>query len=328
MELVEDDVLHEVGLHVEADGCLVARLLVEVVEPAHHLGDGGLAHEAVDEVEFPLVAPPEAARLEVVGLGTLERGVGVAHQIVVFAELGQLLVADPLGAEDGAVADGVVHHLLLPGAVAHEPGGRFGLLLGPLLLPDRLPVGIYGAHLRDVHARRVDDVLQHAGFGDEVAHHDEAATAGVEGAKQCLLDPCGEVCHAGLVAAELVIVEVIDNDVVGPALLVAQSAGALSASTGEEGHLTAGDKLAVGPHADVLLLAVVGNQALVVLQLGLDVAEERAGRVLRFTHHDHHVDEPLRLKDEPQRDEDVEVGRFSMATRPLEDRLEVGRILH
>ena len=49
--------------------------------------------------------------------------------------------------EDGTLVDGVVHHLLLPGPVAHEVGILLSLLLGPFLFPYRIALVIHRADL-------------------------------------------------------------------------------------------------------------------------------------------------------------------------------------
>ena len=133
--------------------------------------------------------------------------------------------------------------------------------------------------------------------------------------------------HASGVAAELVVVEVVDDDVVGSGLALAQSARRLSAPAGEEIGAVFGGELAVGPVADGHLLAVVGNDALVVLELGLDVAQQSVGGVFAFSHDDHEIDEPPGLELEPQGQEDVEVCGLGVSARPLEHGLEVGRVL-
>ena len=151
-ELVQDHVLHEVRLHEELHGHRVACALVEVIKPPHHLADRSLAHEGIDKMQFRANLSPQAARLVVVGSGRFERRVGVAHQHVVLFELGQTLVANPLSTEDGAVHDRVVHHLLLPGTVAHEVAVSLCLLLRPLLFPYRLAVSVHRLYLGEEHA--------------------------------------------------------------------------------------------------------------------------------------------------------------------------------
>ena len=65
---------------------------------------------------------------------------------------------NPLIPEDGAVDDGVVHHLLVPCPVADELSIGLCFLLGPLLAPYRLPVLIDGLNLREEDPMRVSDV--------------------------------------------------------------------------------------------------------------------------------------------------------------------------
>ena len=307
-ELVKDHVLHEVRLHIEPHRRGVPGPLVQVVEPADHLPDRGLPDEAVDEVELGPGLPPEAARLVVVGRGGPERRVGVADQGVVPRQPRQPLPADPLVPEDGAVHYRVVHHLLLPRPVSHEVPVFLSLPPRPLLPPDGVAVAVDGLYLREDHAPRPGDVVQDGVLADEVPDHYEAPAPHVEGAEEGLLDPVGHLADPALVAAELVVVEVVDDDVVGPGLPVPESSRRLPAPAGEELHPGVRPELAVQPRAAVFLLPEVGGEPAVGLQLRLYVAEQADGAVLRLADHDHKVDEPPRLEHQPERQEYVEVG--------------------
>ena len=78
---------------------------------------------------------PESRGLVVVGRCGLEGRVGIANEAVVGAQGRETLEAYPLGSEDGAREDRIVHHLLLPGAVAYEVAISLRLLTCPFLLP-------------------------------------------------------------------------------------------------------------------------------------------------------------------------------------------------
>ena len=172
-------------------------------------------------MQFRANLSPQAARLVVVGSGRFERRVGVAHQHVVLFELGQTLVANPLRTEDGAVHDRVVHHLLLPCAVAHEVAVSLCLRFRPLLLPHWFAVSVHRLYLGEKHALCARDVVEHRVLADKVAHHDEASTTHIERTEERLLHPVRKVMHQLLVAAQLVIVQVVDDDVVRTSLTVA-----------------------------------------------------------------------------------------------------------
>ena len=171
-------------------------------------------------------------------------------------------------------------------------------------------------------------VGQYRVLTDEVAHHDEAAASHVEGTEQCLLDPIREFPDTPLITAEFVVIQVIDDDIVRSCFTLTQTARRLSTAHGQELHAVSCGELALHPVAERHLFTVIGDDALVVLELRLDVPQETVGTVLGLADDHHEVDEPFRLEHEPQWHEDVEVGGFGMTTRPHEDRLKVRRALH
>ena len=134
--------------------------------------------------------------------------------------------------------------------------------------------------------------------------------------------------HQLLVAAQLIVVQVIDDDVVRTSLTVAQTTGRLTATAGKELHTTLGLELALLPATVILLLPEVSDEPLVVFQLCLDVAEQSVGIVLRLAHDHHKVDEPLRLEHQPERRENIKVRRFGMTAWPHEHRLQVRRVAY
>lgn len=95
-----------------------------------------------------------------------------------------------------------------------------------------------------------------------------------------LLHPVREIMHALLVAAELIVVEVVDDDVVRAALAVAQASWRLSPSACEELHAVRSLELSVLPRCAPALPSEVGDDALVVFQLRLYVPEQAYGGVL------------------------------------------------
>lgn len=82
-ELVEDGVLHEIGLHVPLYGyALPDTPFVQVIEPAHHFGDAALPYERFDVPQLRPDFSPQLGGLVVVLRRTFERGVDIQHQFV------------------------------------------------------------------------------------------------------------------------------------------------------------------------------------------------------------------------------------------------------
>ena len=65
-----------------------------------------------------------------------------------------------------------------------------------------------------MHALCGTDVGQDGCLGYEVSDHEEAATSYIECTEESLLDPVGEFLYTAFVAAELIIIEVIDDNIV------------------------------------------------------------------------------------------------------------------
>ena len=182
-----------------------------------------------------------------------------------------LLVAYPVVTEDGSVLDGIVHHLLLPGAISHKCCSFFCLLFGPFLFPYRLTVLIHSFNLGHIHTLGGCDVCQYGVLGYEVTHHNEATATYVKSTEQGFFHPIGKVFYSLLVTAKLIIIQVVNHDVVRSCLLVSQTTGRLSATTGEECHIGLCYELTFLPVAHSLLLPEVSNDALVELQFRLNV---------------------------------------------------------
>ena len=168
-------------------------------------------------------------------------------------------------AEDRAVVDRVVHHLLVPGAIADKISVCLGFLTGPLLLPDRIPVLIHSLDLRHIYAACGAHIGQDGTFGYKVAYHYKAAATDIQGAEKSLLDPIGQILHALFISAQLVIVKVIDHDIVRARLAVTQTAWRLTATYGEKLGTALGLEFALGPFSEILLLTEVRDDALVEL---------------------------------------------------------------
>ena len=105
--------------------------------------------------------------------------------MVVLLKRQDLFPFDPLPFEDTTLGNGVVHHFLLPKAVAHEGLHLFCLLAGPFLFPDRISVCIDGLDFREGHALGLRDLLQYRILANEVSHHDKAATSNVKRPEEC-----------------------------------------------------------------------------------------------------------------------------------------------
>ena len=105
--------------------------------------------------------------------------------------------------------------------------------------------------------------------------------------------------HEFVVATELVVVEVVDDDVVGSRLTVAQTTRRLSTTAGKELDTALRLELTLLPAAFVLLLSEVGDEPLVVFELSLDVAKESVGIVFGLADNDHEIDEPFGLEHQP-----------------------------
>ena len=230
-------------------------------------------------------------------------------------------------AEDGAVLDGIVHHLFLPCPVSHEVAVFLRLLLRPLLLPYRIAVTVNRFDFRHIYSFGSCNVGQHGGLGNEVSYHDEASAPHIQRAKKCLLHPIGKVFDTFLVAAKLVVIEVVDDYVIRACLTFAQAAWRLSASAGQELDAGLCRKLPFLPVTDAFLLSEIGDEPLVEFQFRLYVREQAYGAVLAFSDDHHEIDEPLGLEHQPERHEDVEMGGLGMAARPFEYCLQVRGVL-
>lgn len=67
-------------------------------------------------------------------------------------------------------------------------------------------------------------VSEYGVFSYEVADHDKSPSSPVECSEQCFFHPVGESCDACGAFAQFVVVEVVDDDIVGSVGAVAQSA--------------------------------------------------------------------------------------------------------
>ncbi len=83
----------------------------------------------------------------------------------------------------------------------------------------------------------------------------------------------------------------------------------------------------LGPCAGAFLLTEIRDDALVIFKLGLNVGKQTVGTVLTLAYNDHKVDQPFRLEHQPQRQENVEMGRFCMSSRPFEHRFQIRGVL-
>ena len=128
-----------------------------------------------------------------------------------------------------------------------------------------------------------------------------------------------------LVTAELVIVKVIDDDVVGTSLALTQSTRRLATAHGEELHAGGCLELTCRPQSEVLLQSEVSDDALIIFQFCLNISEQPVCAVLRLAYHNHEIDEPFGVQHQPERHKDVEGRGLGMTARPHEDRFQVRR---
>ncbi len=315
-ELVKEDLLEEVGLYVVgANGVGRYNLLVEVIEPTDHFGHGTLADESREAMQIRPCLAPQLYGLVVVAGGGLERGVAIAHEIVVLGETERSAPTYPVVAEDAALRDGVVHLLALERDISHEPFLGAYLLDSPLCRPRRFAVFVDGIDLRDHHAVGSHEVGENRVFADKVADHAETATATVERAEQGFFYPLCEPRHAVGVVYKFVVVEVIYHDIVRAVLLVTKTTRRLAATASEESATVGGYELSCLPRPCNFLHPEVGYIALVELELRLYVAEERLCIVLALAdkHHEVQFFEGFEIHGNA----DIEMDGLRVASRPL-----------
>ena len=85
-----------------------------------------------------------------------------------------------------------------------------------------------------MHTLCLADIRQHRGLRYQVTDHNEASTPHVECAEECFLHPVRHLAYAARVAAEFVVVKVVDDDVAGVGLTLVQTARRLPAPAGKE----------------------------------------------------------------------------------------------
>ena len=96
-----------------------------------------------------------------------------------------------------------------------------------------------------------------------------AAVRLVETSHQVLEQPFHPLAHDAVVVDVLFIIDVIHDDVIGAAFLLADTARVLAETEAHESHAVGGEELAGRPVALLITVAVIVDEALVVLQLGL-----------------------------------------------------------
>ncbi len=206
---------------------------------------------------------------------------------MVFGEGERFLISYPFGSEDCTGGDGVVHHLFFPSAVSYECAVCFGFLPRPFIRPDGVAVGGDCFDDGDEYAFGSGDISEDGSFGDKVSDHDEASASYIECAEESFFDPVGHFADAPFVAAEFIVVEVVDNDIVGSCFAVSESARRLSASASEELYTGGGFELSFRPRGVAFLESVVGDEALVVFEFGLNIAQEPDRAVFGFADDNH-----------------------------------------
>ena len=171
--------------------------------------------------------------------------------------------------EDGAVCDGVVHHLLFPCPVTDKILVCLCLFLSPFFSPYRVPVAVNSLYLGHMNTFGSGNIGKHRVFGDKVADHDKTATANVERTEQSLLHPIGQILYTLFIPAYLVIVQVVDDNIIRASLAVTETTGRLSTANSKELGTALGLEFSLKPRTEVFLLAEVGNQFLVEFKFGL-----------------------------------------------------------
>ena len=319
-ELVEHQVLHEVGLHVVENRHAPVHEVHHRIMPGHHLRHGGLCGKGLQHVEVAVGRfADQHGGLVVGGGGVLEGGVGVAHQLPVLPQREHFSVPDVLCTEDGALGHRVVHILFLEVALAGEIAQGTDLFEGVVLAPRWFPFLVKDVDHGVVDARSLGDAGENGILGDAVAHEDEPAASRLHCPEQCRQHPFGGFAHTLFVEHHLIVVNIVDDDVVGSPSPVLDATGRLAATERGEVAVVGGGELAFRPVALLDLLAEVVNVEVVVRQFLLKICEEARGGILAFPHQHHCVELPLRLDLEPQGDEHAHVGGLGVATCPLEN---------
>ena len=274
-KLVEKNLLQEVRLYIiGADRVGDSDLLVEVIEPPDHLGDRALPDESGEAMEVSPGLAPKFNGLVVVSGGRLKGGVAVADEIVIAGKREGSAISYPIIAEDRSLGDGIVHQFALERDVTHKRFLLAYLLDSPFSRPRWFAVAVYGVDFGNDHALGGHKIGEDGIFTDKITDHTETATATVESAEKCLLDPLGETGDTVGIVDKLVIVKVIYNDIVRAAAFVAETTRRLAATACEKGAAVGSNELARFPRTHHFLSAEIGNVALVELQLRLNVAEE------------------------------------------------------
>ena len=145
-ELVHQQVLNEIGLHVIPDG-RIPHKVAYLVMPPHHDRHLRLVGVSLYDMELPLFGQPHQKRgLEVVFRRRFERRVGIRDDCAVFPQGKHLAVADILPLENGPFVQRVVHVFLLkaPFADFHSQVVDFRQLV--ILPPGRFPFFVEGIH--------------------------------------------------------------------------------------------------------------------------------------------------------------------------------------
>ena len=166
-----------------------------------------------------------------------------------------------------------MHHFALPCRVAHEVRIRLRFFLRPFFRPRRITVFVDRVNNRELDILNRRDVSQYHVLRESVSDHQEAPAPHVQRPEERLLHPLRAFPYAFFVARHFVIIEVVDNDVIGPLRLLLQPTRRLPATDGKPLCAAGRGELASLPVACIFLCSEVGNQTLVVFELCLQVAE-------------------------------------------------------
>nr|DAE63456.1 MAG TPA: hypothetical protein [Caudoviricetes sp.] len=308
-------------------------VFVEVVEPCGTLGAGATAEVDVDDVVLaPYFADKEHG---FVVSGGFVGKVAVEAKAVVLLEGEHLSPYDIFVAEDGTVLNVDVHELAHEGTIRDvgkllTPVGGIGFL-GPfggevvevLDGADFEKIVVCGvAVLKGLLLFLQEKLVEAVGDAvlvEVVVGVDKAVGGigvGVEGSPDVFGDELDGFAHEAVVVDVAFVVDVVDDDVVRTVFVFAGTTGGLHEAEGGELDTVDGGEIAIGPVAVLESLAVVVEDALVVLELRLKGTQKLAGLGFGFADEEHVVEVAL-YQIEEKRDAHVYVHGFGGGAVPL-----------
>ena len=327
-ELVEEQVLHESRLHFVPHR-VVPDVIVGVVVPFDHRRDLRLVGIGFQHVVFALGRDAdEHRRLEVGRRRRLERRVGVADDCAVFPHAQHLSEADVLLLENGSRIDGVVHVFALETPLAHDAAHFGDLPQRVVLRPGRKALSVERIDDGMVEMRIIRQGADDRRAADPVAYDGQASAPHRHRSEQGRQQPVHRFAHAPGIAHQLVVVDVVHRDIIGPQPALLDASRRLSASQRDEQIACGRRELAVRPYSRSPLIAEICIIEVVGLQLRLQVAQQAPGGFLAFRHQNH--DQRLRvgLDLQPERLQERNMRGLGVPARPLEQAAGVFMVPH